>query len=34
MCHVGECYRGGIVAMDVIWCQIYIYDLRKADLFV
>ena len=31
MCVVCECYRGGIMVMDVIWCK---YDLRKGDLFV
>ena len=34
MCRVGECYRGGIVVMDVIWRRLCKYDLRKGDLFV
>ena len=30
-----ECYRGGIVAMDVIWRRLCVHiDLRKGDLFV
>ena len=31
MCRVCECYRGGIVVMDVTLCK---NDLRKGDLFV
>ena len=30
MCRVGECYRGGIVVMDVIWRRLCV----KGDLFV
>ena len=30
-----ECYRGGIVVMDVFWRRLCgKYDLRKGDLFV
>ena len=34
MCVVCECYRGGIVVMDVICRRLCKYDLRKGDLFV
>ena len=35
MCCVCECYRGGIVVMDVISASTLCkYDLMKADLFV
>ena len=26
-----ECYRGGIVVVDVIWRRLYKYELRKGD---
>ena len=35
MCRVCECYRGGIVVMDVIWLSTLCkYDLRKDYIFV
>ena len=29
-----ECYKGGIVVMDVILHRFCLYDLRKGDLYV
>ena len=34
LCVLCECYKGGIVVMDVIWRRLVKYDLRKGDLFV
>ena len=35
MCCVCECYKGGIVVIDVIWASTLCrYDLRMGDLFV
>ena len=36
MCYVCECYKGGIVVVDVIYLVLTLckYDLRKDDLFV
>ena len=31
MCRVCECYRGGIVVMDVMASTLCKYDLRKSD---
>ena len=35
MCCVYECYKGGIVVMDVIWRRLCVsMILRKGDFFV
>ena len=34
MCCICECYRGGIVVVDVFWRRLCKYDLSKGDLFV
>ena len=34
MCCVCECYRGGILVMDVIWCRLCVNTMGKGGLFV